>query len=103
MTFLQDTLFIGSCGRTDLPESNPESMMESLARLSKLPQTCKVYPGHNYASLVNSTIGREKQSNFAMREALSYVTPNETSATVRSSLLPDYIAAARKALLTDKH
>jgi glyoxylase-like metal-dependent hydrolase (beta-lactamase superfamily II) len=97
---MKDTLFIGSCGRVDLPESDPDAMLESLAKLSHLPSTCKVLPGHNYASLQQSTIGREQQTNFAMRDALNHLSPNATSAStsIRSSYLPDYLAAAKHAL-----
>jgi len=63
-----DTLFIGSCGRVDLPGSNPEDLYYSLNdKLKKLPEDTVLYPGHNYASESESTIGREKQSNAFMR------------------------------------
>lgn len=51
-----DTLFAGTCGRTDFPESNPKLMRSSLARLRKLPDETIVLPGHNNLS----TIAREK-------------------------------------------
>ena len=44
--FSGDTLFDGAYGRTDLPNSSPEKMIESLARLSALPPATRVYPGH---------------------------------------------------------
>jgi len=44
--FTGDTLFIGSCGRYDLPESDLRAMLTSLDRLSKLPQQTVVLPGH---------------------------------------------------------
>jgi len=60
-----DTLFIGSCGRTDLPGSNPEEMYFSLTqKLMKLDEATLVYPGHNYAEhATHSSIGQEKQTN----------------------------------------
>ena len=60
-----DTLFIGSCGRTDLPGSNPEQMYESLTqKLMKLDENTLVYPGHNYSPpTAHSTIGNEKANN----------------------------------------
>lgn len=62
-----DTLFIGSCGRTDLPGSDPTEMYYSLTqRLSKLPDETILFPGHNYGGL-SSTIGSEKRSNPFMR------------------------------------
>jgi glyoxylase-like metal-dependent hydrolase (beta-lactamase superfamily II) len=59
-----DTLFIGSCGRVDLPGSNPEQMYYSLTqKLMALPDETILFPGHNYADRSASTIGEQKQSN----------------------------------------
>ncbi len=58
-----DTLFINSCGRVDLPGSNPEQMYDSLQKLRALDDQVILYPGHNYADDPTSTIGSEKQTN----------------------------------------
>jgi hydroxyacylglutathione hydrolase len=59
-----DTLFIGACGRCDLPGSNPKAMYDSLTqKLAKLDDRTIVFPGHNYAPRPYSTIGDEKRSN----------------------------------------
>jgi hydroxyacylglutathione hydrolase len=59
-----DTLFIGACGRCDLPGSSPEDMYVSLTqKLAKLDDRTIVLPGHNYAAKPSSTIGEEKRSN----------------------------------------
>lgn len=59
-----DTLFIGSCGRVDLPGSNPEQMYYSLTqKLMALPDDTVLFPGHNYSDQPTSTIGQQKQSN----------------------------------------
>ena len=60
-----DTLFIGSCGRTDLPGSNPEDMYLSLTqKLMKLDDATLVFPGHNYAEhATHSDIATEKARN----------------------------------------
>jgi glyoxylase-like metal-dependent hydrolase (beta-lactamase superfamily II) len=64
-----DTLFIGSCGRTDLPGSDPAEMYYSLTqRLSKLPDETVLFPGHNYGG-PSSTLGDEKRGNPFMRFA----------------------------------
>jgi glyoxylase-like metal-dependent hydrolase (beta-lactamase superfamily II) len=64
-----DTLFIGSCGRTDLPGSDPSEMYYSLTqRLGALPDDTVLFPGHNYGG-PSSTIGDEKQQNPYMRFA----------------------------------
>lgn len=48
--FSGDTLFAGSCGRTDLPGGSMAQMRESLARLRKIPENLTVYPGHGEAT-----------------------------------------------------
>lgn len=59
-----DTLFIGACGRCDLPGSNPEDMYYSLTqKLAKLDDHTIVFPGHNYAARPYSTIADEKRFN----------------------------------------
>jgi hydroxyacylglutathione hydrolase len=59
-----DTLFIGACGRCDLPGSNAEDMYYSLThKLAKLDERTVVFPGHNYAARTYSTIGDEKRLN----------------------------------------
>jgi len=64
-----DTLFIGSCGRTDLPGSDPAQMYESLTqRLGALPDSTILFPGHNYGG-PSSTLGDEKRGNPFMRFA----------------------------------
>jgi len=63
-----DTLFIGSCGRVDLPGSNPEDLWRSLNQTLKvLPEDTVLFPGHNYSDRVTSTIGDERRHNPYMR------------------------------------
>jgi glyoxylase-like metal-dependent hydrolase (beta-lactamase superfamily II) len=57
--FSGDTLFDGSYGRTDLPNSSARDMIESLARLAKLPPGTKVFPGHGETT----TIGEQEWLN----------------------------------------
>lgn len=57
--FSGDTLFAGSCGRTDLPGGNTEKMRSSLARLSQLEKDYHVYPGHGEST----TLAEEKRYN----------------------------------------
>ncbi|MDG2336255.1 MAG: MBL fold metallo-hydrolase [Myxococcota bacterium] len=65
-----DTLFLGSCGRVDLPGSNPEHMYESLnGTLRKLPDETLVFPGHLYSEEAHSTIGEQKETNPFLRVA----------------------------------
>ena len=44
--FSGDTLFWGSCGRTDLPGGSWATIQKSLKRLAALDGDFKVYPGH---------------------------------------------------------
>ena len=61
--FTGDTLFVGSIGRTDFPESSPTEMKKSLEKLKKLGDDVEVWPGHDYGEAKNSTIGNEKRNN----------------------------------------
>jgi hydroxyacylglutathione hydrolase len=63
-----DTLFINSCGRVDLPGSDPEQMYYSLNQtLRKLDDSTVVYPGHAYSPESKTTIGEQKRANPYMR------------------------------------
>jgi glyoxylase-like metal-dependent hydrolase (beta-lactamase superfamily II) len=65
-----DTLFIGSCGRTDLPGGDPAEMHRSLTqRLARLPDDTVLLPGHNYGG-PSSTLGDEKRQNPFLRFGL---------------------------------
>ena len=58
-----DTLFIGGCGRCDLPGGDPELMYKSLTRLKGMDDHLVVYPGHNYAPEQSAPLGKEKGRN----------------------------------------
>ena len=76
-----DTLFVGNCGRVDLPGSNPEKMYDSLSKVANLDDSLVVYPGHNYGSTPTSTILNEKTNNpmlnFKTKEAFLKYMVNE--------------------------
>ena len=59
--FSGDTLFIGSCGRVDLPDSSPKQLFASCAKLRALPSSTLVFPGHNYGG-PRSTIAQETRA-----------------------------------------
>ena len=61
--FSGDTLFAGSCGRTDLPGGDWDTIALSLKRLSELDANYTVYPGHGNST----TLAAEKQYNPYMR------------------------------------
>ncbi len=63
--FTGDTLFEGSCGRTDLPGGDFDALMASLRRLGDIPGNYEVYPGH----MDPTTLDVEKAVNRYMRYA----------------------------------
>lgn len=65
--FCGDTLFAGSCGRTDFPGGSSRKILRSLARLGALGGNPAVYPGH----MESSTLNRERRSNPFMLQALA--------------------------------
>ena len=100
-----DTLFVGSCGRFDLPDSNPSDMLRSLARLSKLPDNTICFPGHNYSREAHTTIGHEASTNAMMVQGIRFantpgaLTREDTASAYQAYvLLPDYLSVARSAL-----
>jgi hydroxyacylglutathione hydrolase len=63
-----DTLFVGSCGRIDLPGSDPLQLYYSVYnKLINLDENLIVYPGHHYGSTKTSTLRDEKKSNFVFK------------------------------------
>ena len=59
-----DTLFIGDCGRTDLPGGNLNEMFRTLQyKIKTLPDHLIVYPGHDYGDKPFDTLGNQKLTN----------------------------------------
>ncbi|MFA6030137.1 MAG: MBL fold metallo-hydrolase [Elusimicrobiota bacterium] len=65
-----DTLFIGACGRVDLPGSDPRRMYASLRKLGALPDDLLVMPGHAYGPRPAARLGDEKRENPYLAGAL---------------------------------
>ena len=65
--FSGDTLFQGSCGRTDFPGGSWDQMAASLKRLYELPGDYLVLSGHTGSTRLD----RERKTNMFMRSALS--------------------------------
>lgn len=61
--FSGDTLFCGSCGRTDLAGGSWHDIMLSMNKLEALPEETIVFSGHG----PSTTIGREKSYNPYMK------------------------------------
>ena len=69
LLFCGDTLFAGSCGRTDMPGGSGIQMQQSLSMLaeSDLRNDMQVLPGHGE----DSTLGRERLSNPFMTDGMN--------------------------------
>lgn len=66
VVFSGDVLFRGSIGRTDLPDSDPEQMRESLrGPVWELDDELQVLPGHGPAT----TVAQERATNPYLRQA----------------------------------
>ena len=67
--FSGDTLFVGNCGRIDLPGGSAQDLYHSLFDvLYSLDDDLVMYPGHNYGNSEVSTIGKEKSTNMIMQK-----------------------------------
>ena len=67
--FSGDTLFVGNCGRVDLPGGSAKELYHSLFDiLYSLDDNLELYPGHNYGPKPVSSIGNEKRTNLIMQK-----------------------------------
>ena len=64
--FCGDTLFAGSCGRTDLPGGSMGKILVSLKRLAQLEGNLRVMPGH----MEDSDLEQERRTNPYVFHAL---------------------------------
>ena len=64
--FTGDTLFRGSCGRTDLDGGNIDELMSSLKKICSVDGDFEVYPGH----MDTTTLIKEKTFNYYCRKAM---------------------------------
>jgi glyoxylase-like metal-dependent hydrolase (beta-lactamase superfamily II) len=63
-----DTLFIGDCGRTDLPGGSLKEMFRTLQeKIMTLPDDLIVYPGHDYGQKPFDSLGNQKRTNKTLR------------------------------------
>ena len=62
-------LFVGNCGRIDLPGGSAKDLFHSLFDiLYSLDDDLVLYPGHNYGPSEISTIGQEKITNMILQK-----------------------------------
>lgn len=114
--FTGDTLFIGDVGRPDLAQKSGELTKEDLAgwlydslrnKIMPLPDEVIVYPAHgagsacgkNMSSETWSTLGNQKQTNYALRADMS---KEEFVQEVTDGLLPPPQYFAKNAMMNKK-
>ena len=54
--FAGDTLFAGSCGRTDLPCGDSRVMSQTLRRLAQLEGNLRIWPGHGESTTLDEEL-----------------------------------------------
>ena len=54
--FTGDFIFKGTIGRTDLPGSDHEEMLNSLKKISKYDKDIIIYPGHGHSTLLGDEV-----------------------------------------------
>lgn len=64
MVFTGDTLLIRGCGRTDFQQGDAHKLYGSVhEKIFSLPDSTKIYPGHDYKGRTVSSVGEEKRHN----------------------------------------
>ncbi|MCG3206030.1 MAG: putative polyketide biosynthesis zinc-dependent hydrolase PksB [Elusimicrobia bacterium] len=70
-----DTLFVGGCGRSDLPGGDPVVLFHTLEKLARLPRQLEICPGHDYGDQPRRLLQDELELNPYLRfkDARSFV------------------------------
>lgn len=64
MCFTGDALLIRAAGRTDFQNGSPDKLYDSIkSQIFTLPDTCALYPGHDYEGRTQSSVGEERRWN----------------------------------------
>lgn len=61
-----DTLFIGECGRTDIPGGDSSKLYDSLEKIKSLNRALIVYPGHDYGTRPYSSLEEQTKNNYTL-------------------------------------
>ncbi|MEC9079400.1 MAG: rhodanese-like domain-containing protein, partial [Pseudomonadota bacterium] len=62
--FTGDTLLIRGCGRADFQQGNASTLYDSIReQILSLPDSCLIYPGHDYSGRTVSSVAEEKAFN----------------------------------------
>ena len=72
MAFTGDALLVRGSGRTDFQQGDARSLYRSVhLQLFTLPDSCLLYPGHDYRGLTVTSVGEEKRYNPRLGGSLS--------------------------------
>jgi sulfur dioxygenase len=64
MAFTGDCLFVRGTGRTDFQQGDPHAMYRSVhQQIFTLPDSCLLYPAHDYRGLTVTSVGEERRFN----------------------------------------
>jgi sulfur dioxygenase len=64
MAFTGDCLMIRGSGRTDFQQGDPGAMYRSVReQIFSLPESCLLYPAHDYRGLTVTSVGEERRFN----------------------------------------
>lgn len=64
MAFTGDALLIRGCGRTDFQQGSGPTLFRSVReQIFTLPDSCLIYPAHDYCGLTASSVGEERLFN----------------------------------------
>ena len=67
--FTGDTLFVGECGRVDLPGGSATELYDSLfTKILALEEDVEILPGHNYGTKPYSTLNYEREHNHVLQK-----------------------------------
>jgi glyoxylase-like metal-dependent hydrolase (beta-lactamase superfamily II)/rhodanese-related sulfurtransferase len=76
LLFTGDALFVGQCGRTDLPGGSAANLYHTLFQvIYPMSDSTVIYPAHDYQGNINSALGYEKVHNpfLQKREQADFV------------------------------
>jgi len=64
MAFTGDSLLIRGCGRTDFQQGSPAQLYRSVQQqILALPESCLLYPAHDYRGLTVTSVAEERRFN----------------------------------------
>ena len=64
MAFTGDALLVRGCGRCDFQQGNAHTLWSSITeQIFTLPESCLLYPGHDYTGRTVSSVAEEKAFN----------------------------------------